>query len=68
MINENLNFTLTKDQFKEWDKFCLDNGQEMYKNKDTYSVVHSGTSGTYYLYINESEQSGMQNFLDNLLA
>ena len=68
MLDENLNFRLTKNQFKEWDKFCLDNGQEMYKNKDTYSVVHSGTSGTYYLYINESEQSGMQNFLDNLLA
>tara|TARA_R110000824_G_scaffold98140_4_gene234289 strand:- start:35 stop:238 length:204 start_codon:yes stop_codon:yes gene_type:complete len=67
-MHENLKFKLTEDQFKKWDIFCLNNGEEMYKNKDTYSVVHSGPSDIYYLYINKSEQSGIQNFLDNLLA
>ena len=41
---------------------------EMYKNKDTYAVVHSGDSDTYNLYIDSSEQSGIINFLNNLLA
>ena len=61
-------FKLTKDQFKEWDIFCIDNGEEMYKNKDTYAVVHSGASDTYNLYIDSSEQSGIINFLNKLLA
>ena len=60
-------FKLTKDQFKEWDSFCTENGAEMYKNKDTYSIVHSATSDTYNLYIDSSEQSGIINFLNKLL-
>ena len=66
-MNEEL-FKLTKDQFREWDTFCTDNGAEMYKNKDTYSIVHPTTSDTYYLYVNSSEQSGIINFLNKLLA
>jgi len=66
-MNEEL-FKLTKDQFREWDTFCTDNGAEMYKNKDTYSIVHPTTSDIYYLYINSSEQSGIINFLNKLLA
>ena len=46
-MNEEL-FKLTKDQFREWDTFCTDNGAEMYKNKDTYSIVHPTTSDTYF--------------------
>jgi hypothetical protein len=61
-------FKLTKDQFREWDTFCTDNGAEMYKNKDTYSIVHPTTSDTYYLYVDSSEQSGIINFLNKLLA
>ena len=61
-------FKLTKDQFREWDTFCTTNGEEMYKNKDTYAVIHSVTSDTYNLYIDSSEQSGIINFLNNLLA
>jgi len=61
-------FKLTKDQFREWDTFCTDNGAEMYRNKDTYAVVHSVTSDTYNVYIDSSEQSGIINFLNNLLA
>jgi hypothetical protein len=56
-------FKLTKDQFREWDSFCTENGAEMYKNKDTYSIVHSATSDTYNLYIDSSEQSGIINCL-----
>jgi len=66
-MNEEL-FKLTKDQFREWDIFCTDNGAEMYKNKDTYSIVHPTTSDTYYLYVDSSEQSGIINFLNKLLA
>jgi hypothetical protein len=66
-MNEEL-FKLTKDQFREWDTFCTDNGAEMYKNKDTYSIVHPTTSDTYYLYVDSSEQSGIINFLNKLLA
>ena len=66
-MNEEL-FKLTKDQFREWDTFCTDNGAEMYKNKDTYSIVHPTTSDTYYLYVNSSEQSGIINFLNKLIA
>jgi len=66
-MNEEL-FKLTKDQFREWDTFCTDNGAEMYRNKDTYAVVHSVTSDTYNLYIDSSEQSGIINFLNKLLA
>jgi len=40
----------------------------MYKNKDTYSIVHPTTSDTYYLYVDSSEQSGIINFLNKLLA
>ena len=65
-MNEEL-FKLTKDQFREWDTFCTDNGAEMYKNKDTYSIVHPTTSDTYYLYVDSSEQSGIINFLNKLL-
>ena len=61
-------FKLTKDQFREWDTFCTDNGAEMYRNKDTYSIVHPTTSDTYYLYVDSSEQSGIINFLNKLLA
>ena len=67
-MEANEHFKLTKDQYREWDIFCTDNGAEMYKNKDTYTVVHSGTSDTYNLYIDSSEQSGIINFLNNLLA
>jgi len=66
-MNEEL-FKLTKDQFREWDTFCTDNGAEMYRNKDTYSIVHPTTSDTYYLYVDSSEQSGIINFLNKLLA
>lgn len=61
-------FKLTKDQFREWDSFCTENGAEMYKNKDTYSIVHSATSDTYNLYVDSKEQSGIINFLNKLLA
>ena len=66
-MNEEL-FKLTKDQFREWDTFCTENGAEMYKNKDTYSIVHPTTSDTYYLYVDSSEQSGIINFLNKVLA
>ena len=61
-------FKLTKDQFRKWDVFCLENGSEMYENKDTYQVVHSLASDTYNIYVQKQEQSGMIDFLTKLLA
>ena len=48
--------------------FCTDNGKEMYENKDSYAVIYMPKSDSYHLYVDQKEQSGMQNFLEKMLA
>ncbi len=61
-------YRLTRDEFKQWDVFCTDNGREMYENKDSYAVIYMPKSDSYHLYVDQKEQSGMQNFLEKMLA
>ena len=61
-------YELTSEQFKLWSDFCLDNGKEMYENKDSFYNVWDRDKNNYTVYIERNEQSGMENFFTKLLA
>ena len=61
-------FPLTKEQYKLWEQFVTDNYETIYSNKDTHEVRHTPHSPKYTVTVERTEQSGMQNFLENLLA
>ena len=61
-------FPLTKEQYTLWEQFVTDNYETIYSNKDTHEVKHTPNSPRYTVTVERTEQSGMQNFLENLLA
>ena len=61
-------FALTKEQYKSWEQFITDNYETIYSNKDIHEVHHTPNSPYYIVSVFKNEQSGMQNFLENLLA
>ena len=61
-------YTLNEDQYKEWEQFVLNNYDDIYTNKDTHEVLHTPNSLKYTVTVKRNEQSGMQEFLENLLA
>jgi len=61
-------FTLNKEQYKEWENFVLDNYTDIYTNKDTHEILHTRNSPRYVVSVFRNETSGMQTFLENLLA
>ena len=61
-------FPLTKEQYKLWEQFVTDNYETIYSNKDTHEVKHTPNSPRYTVTVERTEQSGMQEFLENLLA
>jgi|TARA_B100001939_G_scaffold135572_1_gene117695 hypothetical protein len=61
-------YRLTKSEYEEWNNFCTDNYKEIYENKDGHMVHYMPTSDSFHVYIDANEQSGMQNFLEKLLA
>ena len=61
-------FPLTKEQYKLWEQFVTDNYETIYSNKDTHEVRHTPHSFVYWVTVERNEQSGMQEFLENLLA
>ena len=61
-------FTLTKEQYKLWVEFVLNNYETIYSNKDIHEVHHTPSSHYYIVSVIRNEQSGMQEFLQNLLA
>ena len=67
-IERQRRFPLTKDQYSLWEQFVTDNYGTIYSNKDTHEVLHIPNSPRYTVTVERTEQSGMQNFLENLLA
>ena len=67
-IERKRRFPLTKEQYKLWEHFVTDNYETIYSNKDTHEVLHTPNSLKYTVTVERTEQSGMQNFLENLLA
>ena len=67
-IERKRRFPLTKEQYKLWEHFVTDNYETIYSNKDTHEVRHTPHSPKYTVTVERTEQSGMQNFLANLLA
>ena len=61
-------FPLTKEQYTLWEQFVTDNYETIYSNKDTHEVRHTPHSFVYWIIVERTEQSGMQEFLENLLA
>ena len=61
-------YRLTNSEYKEWNKFCTDNYKEIYSNKDGHTVHYMPKSDTFHVYVDSKEQSGMQNFLEKMLA
>jgi len=61
-------FPLPKDKFRLWEEFIKDNYETIYSNKDTHEVLHTPNSLKYTVTVKRNEQSGMQEFLENLLA
>jgi len=61
-------FPLPKNKFRLWEQFVIDNYEEIYTNKDIHEVHHTPNSPVYIVSVFRNEQSGMQNFLENLLA
>ena len=61
-------FPLTKEQYKLWEQFVTNNYETIYSNKDTHEVLHTPNSSKYTVTVERNEQSGMQEFLENLLA
>jgi|TARA_B100001146_G_C16028400_1_gene368218 hypothetical protein len=59
-------FTLTKEQYKLWVEFVLNNYETIYSNKDTHDVIHTPNSPGYVVAVLITEQSGMQDFLEGL--
>jgi hypothetical protein len=52
----------------EFNNFCTDNYKELYENKDGHVVHYMPNSDSFHVYVDANEQSGMQDFLDKLLA
>ena len=67
-MERKMRFPLTKEQYKLWEQFVTDNYETIYSNKDTHEVRHTPNSPRYTVTVERTEQSGMQNFLENLLA
>tara|TARA_R100001594_G_C4011555_1_gene257086 strand:+ start:860 stop:1093 length:234 start_codon:yes stop_codon:yes gene_type:complete len=67
-IERKRRFPLTKEQYTLWEQFVTDNYETIYSNKDTHEVRHTPHSSKYTVTVERTEQSGMQNFLENLLA
>ena len=67
-IERKRRFPLTKEQYKLWEQFVTDNYETIYSNKDTHEVLHTPNSLKYTVTVERTEQSGMQEFLENLLA
>ena len=61
-------FPLNQDKYKQWEQFVTDNYETIYSNKDTHEVLHIPNSPRYTVTVERTEQSGLQNFLENLLA
>ena len=61
-------FALTKEQYQSWEQFITDNYETIYSNKDIHEVHHTPNSPYYIVSGFKNEQSGMQNFLENLLV
>jgi hypothetical protein len=61
-------YRLTNSEYKQWNNFCTDNYKEIYENKDGHVVHYMPESDSFHLYIDSKEQSGMQNFLEKMLA
>ena len=61
-------FPLIKEQYRLWEEFIKDNYETIYSNKDIHEVHHTPNSPYYIVSVFKNEQSGMQNFLENLLA
>ena len=68
MIEEIRKFPLTREQYQSWEQFVTDNYETIYSNKDIHEVHHTSNSPVYIVSVFRNEQSGMQNFLENLLA
>ena len=60
-------FPLTKDQYKLWEQFLTDNYETIYSSKDTHEVLHTPNSPRYTVTVYRTEQSGMQEFLEDLI-
>ena len=67
-IENKRRFPLTKEQYTLWEQFVTDNYETIYSNKDTHEVLHTPNSPKYTVTVKRNEQSGMQEFLENLLA
>ena len=67
-MERKMRFPLTKEQYKLWEQFVTDNYETIYSNKDTHEVRHTPHSFVYWITVERNEQSGMQEFLENLLA
>ena len=67
-IERKRRFPLTKEQYTLWEQFVTDNYETIYSNKDTHEVRHTPHSPKYTVTVERTEQSGMQKFLENLLA
>ena len=67
-IERQRRFPLTKDQYSLWEQFVTDNYGTIYSNKDTHEVLHAPHSRRYIVTVERTEHSGMQEFLENLLA
>ena len=61
-------FPLTREQYQSWEQFIIDNYETIYSNKDIHEVHHTPSSPYYIVSVFRNEQSGMQEFLENLLA
>jgi hypothetical protein len=61
-------YRLTKSEYMEFNNFCTDNYKELYENKDGHVVHYMPNSDSFHVYVDANEQSGMQDFLDKLLA
>ena len=66
-LKEIRKFALTKEQYKSWEEFIIDNYETIYSNKDVHEVHHTPSSPYYIVSVFAYEQSGMQKFLENLL-
>tara|TARA_R100000353_G_scaffold175368_2_gene145512 strand:- start:144 stop:350 length:207 start_codon:yes stop_codon:yes gene_type:complete len=61
-------YRLTKSEYMEFNNFCTENYKELYENKDGHVVHYMPNSDSFHVYVDANEQSGMQDFLDKLLA
>ena len=61
-------YRLSKSEYMEFNNFCTDNYKELYENKDGHVVHYMPNSDSFHVYVDANEQSGMQDFLDKLLA